>query len=242
MPDVGLDQQVDTTSTMTTKKDAQRDSGLDQKVESTSVGASDKDSHADIETDQQPENTGVATTKKDISADNGLERQVVVASAAVAEKNLSKLHDESKDRLYLICQALSVLPDKYNAKTTKSLIEQIPPGSRILYSIFNDYIMSIGADETGNISKNLKNLLDNVLETQDEEIDPTVSDIVVKLWDHFQLVAYQKQNIERIVEGAMQKQQSIVESAMKEQQQKIVAKADIDKENLETRLRDGSEK
>ena len=93
----------------------------------------------------------------------------------------------AKSQLRYICQHLLHESDKYNPEqTVKSIGNYIKNNKigRILYSEISSFIFGLNESERATASANLDTLISYVL---DNEIDPDVQKISIKLYDHFQL-------------------------------------------------------
>lgn len=100
-----------------------------------------------------------------------------------------------------ICNSLSVATGSYNPEKTansiKNFLESKNKLDRILYSEISSYIYSLKLTERGIFLTNIDNLLQYAT-TEDNYVDIDCIKIIIKIYDHAQLVSYQIENINNI--------------------------------------------
>lgn len=101
-----------------------------------------------------------------------------------------------KKRMYDICNSLNQESKSWSPKKTISIINNYlkDPSTinRILYSEINSYYIGLSAQDRGKFSTNAENLLLFVLENNPKNNE--LKRIVLKIYDHIQLVNSQTYN------------------------------------------------
>lgn len=129
-------------------------------------------------------------------------------SDVILHKEEAKEFRNSKRMINGICESLSLETQKYDPDKTfsdiASYLESNDKLDRILYSEISNYIFSLETAERGIFATNLEKLLlyslnknDKVLE-EDIAINEACKKIIIKLYDHFHLILYQVENVNRI--------------------------------------------
>lgn len=104
----------------------------------------------------------------------------------------------NKRKVSGICRSLSKPTNEYDPVITiKSIKSYIEGLDRILYSEISNYVFSLGITERGIFVTNIEKLLHYVLEDDGEGVE-SYRKIVIKMYDHTQLVIYQAEAIKDI--------------------------------------------
>ena len=115
-------------------------------------------------------------------------------------------YEKLKENISEIYLSLNVPLNEYQPEHTVEIINNfIAPSnkiSRILYSEINIWIMGLNDEEKGIINSNLDKLLLHVINLR--TFDDMVK-IVVKIYDHMQLINSQNTNIEKIFANRIEK-------------------------------------
>ena len=112
----------------------------------------------------------------------------------------SRMYEEMKRGVRKICHTLDVSTQYYEPHLTIAAIKEFSSPDRkvfrVLYSEINSVIMSLDEERRGAFCSNAENLLLNVINAG--EINDVVK-IVLKIYDHIQLVNAQIDNVKGII-------------------------------------------
>ena len=120
------------------------------------------------------------------------------SSKPVIQKELSKIYKNSKRSINWICKTLTFPIDDYTPDKTveqiQAYLEKQDKISRILYSEISNFLFNLSEEKRATFLGNLEKLL---IYSMDKNI--TISsdalNVIVKIYDHSQLVNYQIENI-----------------------------------------------
>ena len=124
--------------------------------------------------------------------DTSILSQDIPESIQNAGSNIAKV-DELRRATRKICRSLLESNEEYDPKNTVSCINVFITTKvdifRILYSDINSWFMLLKSDERENVISNVDALLQYVMD--DSNVDKKVARIVLKIYDHLQLVIAQ---------------------------------------------------
>lgn len=141
----------------------------------------------------------------------------------VVSPEQSKKFNNTKKKINGFCKALSIETQRYDPKKTVDSINSYITLSnkldRILYSQISSYVYSLDSFKRGIFATNIERLL---LYSLDDEnaVNEDCKKIIIKIYDHFQLILYQVENANNIfaesIEEAKDNLQSQIKSIEKE--------------------------
>lgn len=133
---------------------------------------------------------------------NALNNLIRTENSENIELNLqkSKKFQSTKNRIKGICKFLSIETIKYKPERTVSHIEDYVKTkdkiTRILYSEISSYLFDLELQQKESFLVNIENLMIYTLDN--DSIDEDVVRIIIKIYDHTQLVNYQIESINKI--------------------------------------------
>ena len=114
---------------------------------------------------------------------------------------------KTKRSIKNICKALSLETKDYNpaksVENVKNYIRSENKLERILYSEISNYVFSLEMYKRGIFATNVEKLLLFSLD-ENNNVDADVEKIVVKIYDHFQLILYQIENTNNIFANSIE--------------------------------------
>lgn len=130
-------------------------------------------------------------------------------SINIASINNSQKYKITKQKMKTICTELcydtnNYSPDK-TLKTIKVYVDEKNKLDRILYSEISNNFFSLDVETRGIFTTNLEKLLMYALNENgsSKNLNEDVRKIVIKLYDHIQLVSYQIENVNNIFENGI---------------------------------------
>lgn len=133
---------------------------------------------------------------------NALNNLIRTENSENIELNLqkSKKFQSTKNRIKGICKFLSIETIKYKPERTVSHIEDYIKTkdkiTRILYSEISSYLFDLELQQKESFLVNIENLMIYALDN--DSIDEDVVRIIIKIYDHTQLVNYQIESMNKI--------------------------------------------
>ncbi len=122
---------------------------------------------------------------------------------AITSLNQSNMYRTTKRQMHILCKMFTEQSNKYNPLKTVEIIDSYINRNdkldRILYSEISNYFFGLSTTKRGTFSTNVEHLLMYVLDDKNS-INDDIRKIVVKIYDHIQLVIYQIENTTNILE------------------------------------------
>lgn len=113
----------------------------------------------------------------------------------------SKGFSQAKRKINAICRGFCMETDRYkpeiSARSIQSYLNETKKIDRMLYSEISNYIFSRDVKERATFASNIEKLLLYVL-NDENKISVDCRKMSIKIYDHFQLVLYQIENINNI--------------------------------------------
>lgn len=133
--------------------------------------------------------------------------------------NNSKRFIKTKNKMKSLCKALTMEPQEYDpTKTVENIEEYIRTQEkldRILYSEISNYVFSLNYSQKATFSTNIEKLL--LYSLNDNNISEDCCRIIVKIYDHFQLVVYQIESTSNILlDGVEDAKNNLLDEVRKE--------------------------
>lgn len=123
-------------------------------------------------------------------------------SKDLLDKSNSRKYNLSKSKILNICKSLCKNCEDYKAeKTVKSIESYINNPNkiqRLLYSEISNYILGLDEEKRGTFGTNVEKLL--IYSLNNTEISDDCRKIIIKIYDHFQLILSQSDNVNKILE------------------------------------------
>lgn len=149
---------------------------------------------------------------------NALDNLIKTENSANVKLNLekSKKFQATKNRIKGICKFLSSEATKYKPERTVEHIEDYVKAkdkiTRILYSEISNYLFNLEPQQKESFLTNVESLM--IYALGNDSIDDDVAKIIVKIYDHTQLVNYQIESMnnifaQRIVDAKMDLQKEV---------------------------------
>lgn len=130
----------------------------------------------------------------------------------------SRQFSNTKRKINSICKALSLESKKYSPEITIENISSYIASSnrldRILYSEISNYIFSLEIDQRGIFTTNIEKLLLYSL-NEENNVDQDIKKIILKIYDHSQLVLYQIENANNIFINSIEESKQSLEKSVK---------------------------
>ena len=118
----------------------------------------------------------------------------------------SRKYQYTKQQMRGLCDGFSVPSREYESNKMIEAIEDYlneqDKLDRILYSEISNYIFELNDSQRGNFLTNIEQLLIDILE-KDNSVSIDIRKIVLKIYDHVQLVTYQVENSNKIFEKSI---------------------------------------
>lgn len=113
----------------------------------------------------------------------------------------------SKSLINKICRSLGKSSREYNAEKTLNLIESYLNGDetvdRILYSEISNYLFSLNETKRGIFATNAEKLLNHIY-ADATRCSGDARELIVKIYDHSQLVSHQINNVTNILANSVE--------------------------------------
>lgn len=138
--------------------------------------------------------------------------------------------ENSKKYMMEICQSLSVTSKDYDANTTinliKKYIDQTEKLDRILYSEVSNFLFSVESsddkdDDLGKIITNVDKLLQTSV--KDNQLSSDCKSIILKIYDHSQLVVYQIDNSKNQISAGIKSTKSDLKAEIKYMEREYIS-------------------
>lgn len=143
-----------------------------------------------------------------LKQDNGL---------PVSKLNSKKLR-YTKRKINSICTSLTYPIEGYQPHKTiesiKSYLSSNDKMDRILYSEISNFIFALDIWERNRLNTNIDELIQYILE-HEKDVDEDCRKIIIKIYDHSQLVSYQIGSAENIVANGIEEEKIHLESEIK---------------------------
>ena len=131
--------------------------------------------------------------------------------------NTINKYNVTKETIKGIFASLCVDTGEYEATSTVKIIEgyiKMPEKmDRILYSVISSHVFALDTEKRGMLSTNFDKLLSYSLSNSTISIDSLK--IIIKLYDHFQLVSTQTDNVKSILEAGVEEAKENLKSEIK---------------------------
>lgn len=118
----------------------------------------------------------------------------------------SEKYKRTKKQMRLLCEGFSVSSIEYESKKMiedlDAYLKESDKLDRILYSEISNYIFELNDSKRGNFLTNVEQLLIDILD-EHNSVNIDVRKIVLKIYDHVQLVTYQVENSSKIFEKSI---------------------------------------
>ena len=118
----------------------------------------------------------------------------------------SEKYKRTKKQMRLLCEGFSVSSIEYESKKMiedlEAYLKESDKLDRILYSEISNYIFELNDSKRGNFLTNVEQLLIDILD-EHNSVNIDVRKIVLKIYDHVQLVTYQVENSNKIFEKSI---------------------------------------
>lgn len=118
----------------------------------------------------------------------------------------SEKYKHIKQQMRSLCVAFSVPSSEYESnkmiQEIKGYLKKSDKLDRILYSEISNYLFELNESKRGNFLTNIERLLIDILVKQNS-VNIDVRKIVLKIYDHVQLVTYQIENSNKIFEKSI---------------------------------------
>ena len=133
---------------------------------------------------------------------------VLMKSDNNSTKSLSTIpkYNATKGIIKKVFESLRADTEEYNPTSTIKIIDgyinEPEKMDRILYSVISSYVFTLDAEVRGELATNFDRLLSFSL--SDGTISTDSLKIIIKLYDHFQLVSTQTDNVKTILEASIE--------------------------------------
>ena len=133
---------------------------------------------------------------------------VLMKSDNESTKALSSIpkYNATKGIITKIFDSLRADTEEYEPTNTIKIIEgyikETEKMDRILYSVISSYVFTLDAEVRGELATNFDHLLSYSL--SNGTMSPDSLKIIIKLYDHFQLVSTQTDNVKTILEASIE--------------------------------------
>lgn len=118
----------------------------------------------------------------------------------------SEKYKHTKQQMRSLCVAFSVPSSEYESnkmiQEVEGYLKKSDKLDRILYSEISNYLFELNESKRGNFLTNVERLLIDILVKQNS-VNIDVRKIVLKIYDHVQLVTYQIENSNKIFEKSI---------------------------------------
>ena len=180
-----------------------------QEIRSERVGRGEPEEGHDKE-------NGNEQDPKEITAE--LVRQVGVCEETPHTTDGSKKINYTKRKLCTMCDMLSSETRSFKPEV---MVEEIRKYvgkkervDRLLYSAISYYVLELDEQTRGNFATNIESLLQYYLDDKNK-VHVDYRKIIIKIYDHFQLVLYQIENVKEIVDKGISETKDKLDKDMK---------------------------
>lgn len=138
----------------------------------------------------------------------------------------SKKFNNTKRKINAICKALTLETQKYDpARTVENINTYIASPNkldRILYSEISNYVFSLDMTERGIFATNIEKLLLYSLD-ENNNVAEDSKKVIVKIYDHFQLVLHQIENANNIFANSIEEAKENLKKEIKSVEKEYIS-------------------